>query len=204
MRRTAGLLLPLIIAALLASPSARAQDGFDALQASAEKLEALEPFLSRFLGRCDDPFTRRVCEQNLASARRAVAGKTFVVRVPDAATLVRADLANGRYLLLLTPFIDGGGRALTHGEPTGQDAAGHPRVGLIPIKGTLPPGTMDLEFQSPFRTGAVELEIVFRPEKAWRLPRRGERGDYEGLAARFLGVRVVDGRTGTPIATKVM
>jgi hypothetical protein len=45
---------------------------------------------------------------------------------------------------------------------------------------------------------------VFRPEKAWRLPRRGERGDYEGLAARFLAVRVVDGRTGAPIATKVM
>lgn len=201
MRRTAGLLLTL--AALLALPSARA-DGFDALEASAEKVDALEPFLSRFLGRCDDPYTRRACEQNLASARSAVAGKTFVVRVPDAATLVRADLANGRYVLLLTPFIDGGGRALTHGAPTGQDPAGHPRVGLIPIKGTLPPGTMDLEFQSPFRTGAVELEIVFRPERAWRLPRKGERGDYEGLAARFLGVRVVDGRTGAPIATKLL
>ena len=202
MRRTAGLLLT--AAALLALPSARADDGFDALQASAEKLDALEPFLSRFLGRCEDPFTRRTCEQNLASARRAVAGKIYVVRVPDAATLVKADLANGRYVLLLTPFIDGGGRALTHGEPTGQDAEGRPRVGLIPIKGTLPPGTMEMEFQGPFRTGAVELEIVFRPERAWKLRRKGERGDYEGLAARFLGVRVVDGRTGAPIATKLL
>jgi hypothetical protein len=61
-----------------------------------------------------------------------------------------------------------------------------------------------MEFQSPFRVGAIELEIVFRPERTWRLARKGEGGSYEGVAARFLGVRVIDARTGNPIAAKVL
>lgn len=203
MRRATGLLLSAVVLALPVAP-AHAGDGFETLTAAAEKIDALEPFLARYLGRCDDVYTRRACELNVAAARRAVAGKTFAVRVPDAATLVKAALANGRFVLLVTPFIDGGGWALTHGAPTGQDREGHPRVGLIPIKGTLPPGTMDMEFESPFRTGAVELEIVFRPEKVWKLRRKGEKGDFEGVAARFLGLRVVDARTGNTIASKLL
>jgi hypothetical protein len=133
-----------------------------------------------------------------------MAGKTFAVRVPDAATLVKAELRGTGYLLLLTPFVDGGGLALTNGAPTRQDASGHPLIGLIPIAGALPPGTLEMEFQSPFRVGAIELEIVFRPERTWRLARKGEGGSYEGVAARFLGVRVIDARTGNPIAAKVL
>ncbi|HYG70155.1 MAG TPA: DUF6066 family protein, partial [Anaeromyxobacteraceae bacterium] len=147
---------------------------------------------------------RRTCEANVASARRSVAGRLFAVRVPEAAPLVKAELRGGGFLLLLTPFVDGGGLALTHGAPARQDAAGHPLIAFIPIEGTLPPGTMDLEFQSPFRTGAVELEIVFEPQRTWKLKRRGERGFYEGVAARFLGVRVVDARTGNEIAALVL
>ncbi len=107
-------------------------------------------------------------------------------------------------MLLLTPFVDGGGLALTHGAPARQDAAGRPIVNLIPIRGRLPPGTMDMEFQSPFRTGAIELEIVFQPVKAWHLPRKREKGEYEGVAARFIAVRVLDARTGTEIASRVL
>jgi hypothetical protein len=62
---------------------------------------------------------------------------------------------------------------------------------------------MEMEFQSPFRTGAIELEIVFTPEKAWRMKRKGEPGDLEGVAARFLAVRVLDARTGKEIAARV-
>jgi hypothetical protein len=63
---------------------------------------------------------------------------------------------------------------------------------------------MDMEFEGPFRTGAIELEIVFRPERAWKLPRLRERGSFEGVAARFLGIRVLDARTGNEIASKVL
>jgi hypothetical protein len=77
-------------------------------------------------------------------------------------------------------------------------------MGLIPIKGKLPPGMMEMEFQGPFRTGAVELEIVFTPEKAWKMKRKGEPGDLEGVSARFLGVRVLDARSGKEIASRTM
>ncbi|ABC81543.1 DUF6066 family protein [Anaeromyxobacter dehalogenans] len=194
----------LAIAAAAPAPApARAAD-FDAVARSAERLDALEPFLVRYVGHCVDVYERRTCEANVAATRRSADGKTFAVRVQDAAPLVKPEVrGDGRFLLLLTPFVDGGGVALTHGAPLRQDAQGHPLVGLLPIPGTLPDGTMEMEFESPFRTGAIELEIVFRPEKPWKLKRKGEAGSYEGVAARFLAVRVLDARTGAPIATKV-
>jgi hypothetical protein len=193
-----------VAALLLAAGSARARE-FSDVASSAERLETLEPFLTRYVGRCKDNFERRTCEANVAAARRAVTGKTFTVRISDAASLVQPRLEGaGGYLLLVTPFVDGGGFALTHGTPSRQDAEGRPVVNLIPIRGRLPPGVLELEFQGPFRTGAIELEIVFRPEKAWKLPRKGERGSFEGVAARFLAIRVLDSRTGNEIASKAL
>jgi hypothetical protein len=193
--------LPLALA-LLASP-ARASS-FEDVAAKATRLDALEPFLSRFVGKCTDIYEKASCERNVVAARKAVAGKTFAVRVPDSASVVRPTIEGDRFTLLLTPFLDGGGGyALTHGSPTRQDAQGRPVVALVPIKGKLPPGTLEMEFQGPFRSGAIELELVFAPEKAWRLKRKGEPGELEGVAARFLAVRVLDARTGKEIATRV-
>jgi len=198
------MLRPLATALLaaLSLPAAAATD-FATAATGAERLETLEPFLARYVGRCTDVYERRTCEANVAASRRAVAGKTFTVRVPDAAALVHPKLDGQRFTLLVTPFVDGGGLALSHGAPLRQDPHGNPLVGLIPISGRLPPGTMDLEFQGPFRTGAIELEIVFRPERTWKLPRR-DGGSYEGVAARFVAIRVLDARTGHEIAAKVL
>lgn len=195
-------LVLLLAAALVAFPALG--EPFDDLAARAARVDALEPFLAHYVGRCTDPYERPTCERNVAAARKTAAGKTFAVRVTDAASLVRpTELQGDRFTLLLTPFVDGGGYALTHGSPAKQDAAGRPVVALIPIKGKLPPGTMEMEFQGPFRTGAVELEIVFTPGKTWKLKRKGEPGDLEGVAAKFLGVRVLDARTGKEIASRV-
>jgi hypothetical protein len=199
--RAARLLAALALAAGASSAAAR---DFSEVARGAEKLESLEPFLARYIGRCKDTLEKRACEANVASSRRAFAGKTFTVRVTDAASLVRPKLEGAEFLLLVTPFVDGGGLALTHGAPARQDGEGRPIVGLIPIRGKLPPGTMDLDFQGPFRTGAIELEIVFRPERTWKLPRKGEPGSLEGVAARFLGIRVLDGRTGNEIASRAL
>jgi hypothetical protein len=190
---------------LLASVApARAGERFDALATSAQRVEALELFLSRYVGRCTDVYERRTCEANVQAARRAASGKTFAVRISDAAPLVRAELQGDSFTLLVTPFVDGGGFALTHGAPARQDAAGNPIVNLIPIRGRLPAGMLDMEFQGPFRTGAVELEIVFEPQKAWRMPRKREKGEFEGVAARFVAIRVLDARTGNEIAARVL
>ena len=197
------MLRPLAIALLAAASPALAATDFASLATGAERLETLEPFLARYVGHCTDIYARRTCEANVAASRRAVTGRTFTVRVPDAASLVRPRLVGERFVLLVTPFVDGGGLALSNGAPLRQDPQGNPLVGLIPISGKLPPGTMELEFQGPFRTGAIELEIVFRPERTWKLPRR-EGGSFEGVAARVLAIRVLDARTGTEIASKVL
>jgi hypothetical protein len=193
----------LIATALLASPALGAP--FDEVAAKAQKVEALEPFLARYVGKCTDRYEKATCEKNVSSARRAVNGKAFTVRVPDAASLLRPQIEGDKFLLLFTPFIDGGGGyALTHGAPARQDEAGRPVVPLVVLKGKLPPGMMEMEFQRPFRSGAVELELVFAPEKAWKMKRKGEPGDLEGVAARFLGVRVLDARSGKEIASKTL
>lgn len=196
-------LATLLASALLAAPALGAR--FDEVAAKATRLDALEPFLSRYVGRCTDVYERATCQKNVAAVRREAAGKTFTVRVPDSASIVRpAALQGDRFTLLLTPFLDGGGGyALTHGAPARQDAAGRPVLPLVPIQGKLPPGTLEMEFQGPFRTGAIELELVFRPEKAWQLKRKGEAGELEGVAAKFLAVRVLDARSGKEIATRV-
>jgi hypothetical protein len=192
-----------LAATLVASPALAGP--FDDLAARAQRIDALEPFLARYVGRCTDRFERATCEKNVASARKEVAGRTFTVRVADAAALVRPSLEGASFVLFLTPFVDGGGGlALTHGAPTRQDASGHPLVGLVPIRGKLAPGTLEMEFQAPFRTGAIDLEIVFKPEKAWKLKRKGDPGSVEGVAARFLAVRVLDARTGHEIASRTL
>ena len=200
MRRPA--LVALALVAVL--PAFAHEADFEAVARGAERVDALEPFLARYLGRCEDVYERAKCEANVAEARKQVSGRAFAVRVPDAAGLVRPERRGGGYLILLTPFVDGGGLALTNGAPLKQDAEGRPLINLIPIPGAVPAGMMDMEFESPFRTGAIELEIVFRPEKAWRLARPGEKHGYEGVAARFLAVRVIDARTGHPIAARVL
>ena len=191
------------VALALGAPCARAAS-FDDVAAKATRLDALEPFLSRFVGKCTDVYEKASCQRNVAAARKEVAGKTFAVRVPDSASIVRPTIEGDRFTLLFTPFVDGGGGyALTHGAPARQDAQGRPVVPLVPIKGKLPPGTLEMEFQGPFRSGAIELEIVFTPDKTWRLKRKGEPGDLEGVAARFLAVRVLDARSGKEIASRI-
>ncbi len=190
---------------LAALPAASARDlDFDSVARQAERVDALEPFLARYIGHCTDVYERQKCEANVAQARKQASGRAFTVRVQDAAGLVRPERRGNGYLLLVTPFVDGGGLALTNGAPRRQDAEGRPLIDLLSIPGSVPEGMMALDYESPFRTGAIELEIVFRPEKVWKLQRRGEKGSYEGVAARFLAVRIIDARTGAPIAAKVM
>jgi hypothetical protein len=190
--------------ALALLPAAASAGGFEAAAARAERLERLDPFLEAFVGHCTDPYTRPKCEAAVAAARKAALAKTFVVKVQEATALVRPEIRGEGFVLLITPFFDGGGLALTHGTPVKQDAEGNPIVKLLPLEGTLPPGTMDLEFMSPFRTGAIELEIVFRPVKVWKLPRKDGGGAYQGVAARLLAVRVLDARNGTEIAARTL
>jgi hypothetical protein len=197
------LVAPLLFAVLAALPfAAHADARFEAAAAKAERLEDLRIFLGRYVGKCTDPIERRTCESNVAAFRKGAGSRTYVVRVTDAASLVRTQPRGESVTVLLTPFVDGGGYALTRGEPRRQDASGNPLVDLVPLEVQLPPGVLEMEFLSPFRAGAIELEIVFRPDRAWKMKRKGEPGDYEGLAARFLALRVLNARDGSEITAK--
>lgn len=191
------------LALLALAPAAGLAADYEAAAAKAERVERLDTFLEKFVGRCTDPYTRAECERGVASFRKEALAKTYVVKLQEATSLVRPEREGDGFVLLLTPFFDGGGLALTNGTPTKQDPAGNPLVALVPIRSVLPPGAMDLEFLSPFRTGAIELEVVFRPLKAWKLPKKGG-GSLEGVGARLVAVRVLDGRTGNELGSKVL
>lgn len=195
--------LALALAAL--SPLARADDRFESLKQRSERLESLSGFLERFVGGCKDVYQRQTCERNVQTTRKAYEGKTLFAVVGDgAAELMRAESQGDRYRIFLTPFIDGGGYALTHGSPAGQDAEGRPRIGFVVLQGELPAGVGDMEFRSAFRTGNVEMQVLFRPEGTWKMKRKDSSGYYEGVRARFLGVRLVDPRSGAEIASRIL
>lgn len=192
--------------ALLVLPAVtHADGGFDALRGHAKRLDSLGPFLERYIGSCKDEFTRVDCEQNVRRARHGLDGSVYSASIAEQTLdLVHPERTRRGYRFVVTPFIDGGGLALTNGAPTRQDAAGRPLIQFIVLDGDLPAGMDELALESALRTGRVEMEVVFRPEGTWKLKRKGEPGYYEGVKARFLGIRLLESRTGTEIASKVL
>jgi hypothetical protein len=195
-------LLALLLVA--APPAADPAGGYAAVRRGAERVDNLATFLERYVGTCKDVYTRAECERNVAGARRALQGKVLVARVTEGVPeLVRPRCDGERWRIDVTPFLDGGGLALTHGAPIRLDEQGRPVIGLLVLQGTLPPGTSELDFHSPFRTGNVEMEVVFTVEGTWKMKRR-DGGFYEGVKARFLGLRLVDPRTGAEIGSRAL
>jgi hypothetical protein len=189
---------------LLAAAPALADGRFESLRGQAQPLASLGPFLERYVGRCPEGADRLDCEGNVRAARRAVEGHAFAASVGEQTLeIVKPQRTGAGYRFVITPFIDGGGLALTHGAPSRQDAAGHPLIPYLVVEGALPAGMDELALESALRSGRVELQVVFRPEGTWRLKRKGEPGFYEGVRARFLGLRLVESRSGAEIASRV-
>jgi Family of unknown function (DUF6066) len=193
-----------IFLALLATP-ALALNRFDAVREQSYRLDSLGTFLERYVGTCRDEFTRSDCEQNVRAVRRGLERRSYTASVAERTIeIVKPERTRSGYRFVVTPFIDGGGIALTHGEPHRQDTAGRPLIGLLVMEGALPEGMDEMALETALRTGRVELEVVFRPEGTWRLKRKGEPGFYEGVRARFLAMRLVESRTGAEIASKIL
>jgi hypothetical protein len=196
------LVLGLVLATIAASP-ASADSRFDRLATTARRLDDLGPFLERYVGSCRDAFTREECQRNVRATRRALEEHVYAATIGERTMqVVRAERNRGGWRFVVTPFIDGGGLALTHGEPHG-DALGRPRIEFLVLEGSLPQGMDEMALDSALRTGRLELEVVFRPEGTWKMKRRGEPGFYEGVKARFLAIRLVETRSGAEIAARV-
>jgi Family of unknown function (DUF6066) len=196
----------LLAALLSAAPLlASASDArFDALRERAQRLDSLGPFLEKYIGSCKDAFTRSDCLQNVREQRRGLDRHVYAASVAEQTLdIVRPERTSGGYRFFVTPFIDGGGLALTHGEPRKQDAAGRPLIAFVVMDGALPEGMDEMALESALRTGRLELEVLFRPEGTWKLKRKGESGFYEGVKARFLAIRLVESRSGAEIASKI-
>lgn len=177
---------------------------FELLRSRASRLDSLGPFLERYIGSCKDGFTRADCEHNVREARRGLDGKIYAASIAEQTLdIVKPQRTRSGYRFVVTPFIDGGGLALTHGAPRRQDAEGRPLIDFLFIDGALPDGMDEMDLESALRTGRVELEVLFRPEGTWKLKRKGERGFYEGVRAKFLGLRLTESRSGAEIASKV-
>ena len=195
--------LAALLVAFSLSPAARAADRFDALASGAQRLESLGPFLERYVGSCRDAFTRDDCERNVRAARRALDGRLYAATLGERTVeIVRPERTRSGWRFVVTPFIDGGGLALTNGAPQG-DAQGRPRIGFLVLEGALPDGMDEMALESALRTGRLGLEVVFRPEGTWKMKRRGEGGFYEGVKARFVALRIVETRSGTELASRV-
>jgi hypothetical protein len=176
---------------------------FERVAAGAQRLESLGPFLERYVGSCRDAATRDDCERNVRASRRSMEGRQYAATIGERTMdVVRAERTRNGWRFVVTPFIDGGGLALTNGEPRG-DALGRPRIGYLVLEGALPDGMDEMALEGALRTGRVELEVLFRPEGTWKMKRRGESGFYEGVKARFLALRLVETRSGQQIASRV-
>lgn len=194
-----------LLAILLVSPAlaAATESRFDALRDRAHRLDSLGPFLERYIGSCKDELTRFDCQQNVREQRRGLDRHVYAASVAEQTLdIVRSERTTGGYRFFVTPFIDGGGLALTNGEPRRQDAEGRPLIAFVVMDGALPEGMDEMAFESALRTGRLELEVLFRPEGTWKLKRKGERGFYEGVKARFIAIRLVESRSGAEIASK--
>jgi hypothetical protein len=195
------------LAALLVAVSlpaaAPAAERFTALASGAQRLESIGPFLERYVGSCTDAFTKDQCERNVRAVRRALDGSVYAITLGERTVeIVKPQRTRSGWRFVVTPFIDGGGLALTNGAPQG-DALGRPRIGYLVLDGALPDGMDDLALESALRTGRLGLEVVFRPEGTWKLKGRGDRKSYEGVKARFLGLRIVETRSGAELASRV-
>jgi hypothetical protein len=196
--------LALLLAAVSRPTLADSADArFERVAAGAQRLDSLGPFLERYVGSCRDAATRDDCERNVRTSRRSMEGRLYAATIGERTMdVVRAERTRSGWRFVVTPFIDGGGLALTNGEPRG-DALGRPRIGYLVLEGALPGGMDEMALEGALRTGRVELEVLFRPEGTWKMKRRGESGFYEGVKARFLALRLVETRSGQQIASRV-
>lgn len=191
---------------LWAATGVAEEDAFGKLRDRAKALEGLGPFLDKYIGNCEDPFTKAECMKNAAQARREMEGKLFYIMLDDqAASMIRPaafDPKEAEYRLDLTPYFEADGRALTDGAPKSQDEQGRPRMPILPIRAKLVAATpMDLE--RLFRTGNVKMQLIFKPQGVWKMQRKDKKGTIEGVKSRFAGIRLTDARTNEEIAVLI-
>lgn len=196
-RPSLALLALLLPTMALAQPDPR----FAALHQRSEPLGGLGAFLDKYVGTCDDVFSRAECEGNARQYRKDVAQKRFYMLRDDPGSLLAPgsyDPETGELMVLLTPIFGANGFALTSGTPRQLDANGNPMMKVVKLKGRTTQGFSQDQFERLFRRHELHLELIFTPEKPWAISRG--KHTVKGVQARILGVAVVHSRSGETIA----
>ncbi len=105
----------------------------------------------------------------------------------------------GDFTVEVTPFFPGAEHALTNAVPKKTDAQGNPILAVLMIPGTLPGVETVDDMQRLFKNRGVRLELLFRPEEAWALAKKGG-GKLTGVKAKLDAIQVTS-RTGAVLAT---
>jgi hypothetical protein len=177
---------------------------FDELRQEAVSFEgSLGDLLELWLGDCGQASNTANCKNRSRDFQAQAKGKRFY-------TLIREDEAGmlgmstgksrgGDFTVEVTPFFPGAEHALTNAVPKKTDAQGNPILAVLMIPGTLPGVETVDDMQRLFKNRGVRLELLFRPEEAWALAKKGG-GKLTGVKAKLDAIQVTS-RTGAVLAT---
>lgn len=195
--------LPVMLLVLL--PAIALGEGrFDELRQEAVSFDgSLGDLLELWLGDCGQASNTANCKNRSRDFQTQAKGKRFY-------TLIREDEAGmlgmstgtsrgGDFTVEVTPFFPGAEHALTNAVPKKTDAQGNPILAVLMIPGTLPGVETVDDMQRLFKNRGVRLELLFRPEEAWALAKKGG-GKLTGVKAKLDAIQVTS-RTGAVLAT---
>jgi hypothetical protein len=177
---------------------------FDELRQEAVSFDgSLGDLLELWLGDCGQASNTANCKNRSRDFQAQAKGKRFY-------TLIREDEAGmlgmstgksrgGDFTVEVTPFFPGAEHALTNAVPKKTDAQGNPILAVLMIPGTLPGAETVDDMQRLFKNRGVRLELLFRPEEAWALAKKGG-GKLTGVKAKLDAIQVTS-RTGAVLAT---
>jgi len=183
-----------------------AQGRFDELRKEAQPFEGgLGEFLELYLGDCGTASNTANCKNRSREFQTQAKGKRFYALVrEDEAGMVgmsESTRSGGDFTVEVTPFFPGAEHALTNAVPKKTDARGNPILPVLMFAGKLPGVETVDDMERLFKNRGVRLELLFRPEQPWALPKKGG-GQLTGVKAKLDAIQVTS-RTGAVLATWV-
>ena len=177
---------------------------FDELRKGAQPFEGgLGEFLELSLGDCGSASNTANCRNRSREFQTQAKGKRFyaLIREDEAGMLGMSDStrSGGEFTIEVTPYFPGAEHALTNAVPKKTDPKGNPILPVLMIAGKLPGVETVDDMERLFKNRGVRLELLFRPEQPWALPKKGG-GQLTGVKARLEAIQATS-RTGAVLAT---
>ena len=177
---------------------------FDELRKEAQPFDGgLGEFLELYLGDCGTASNTANCRNRSREFQSQTKGKRFYALVrEDEAGMVgmsESTRAGGNFTIEVTPFFPGAEHALTNAVPKKTDPKGNPILPVLMIPAKLPGIETVEDMERLFKNRGVRLELLFRPEQPWALPKKGG-GQLTGVKGKLDAIQVTS-RTGAVLAT---